>query len=92
MTRTEYKAYLRKVQKLQVLAYEHGLDFSFGTRDAETTEGWMTGDVYPEGIDFTKTEMGKDFICFSFYHFLPVKDWDAELARVEKWILEHSQR
>jgi len=52
----------------------------------------MTGDVYPEGIDFTKTEMGKDFICFSFYHFLPVKDWDAELARVEKWILEHSQR
>ena len=89
MTRNTFKAYLRKVQKLQVLAYEHGLNFCFGTRDTETNANWITGYIYPEGTDFVHDKEGDVHIGFYLYEWQDRKRWDAELARVEKWILEH---
>lgn len=89
MTRKTFKTYLRKVQKLQVLAYDNGLNYSFGTRDAKT-KAWITGYVYPEGGSFVEDVEGDDYIYFYFYNWKKVSVWDAELARVEKWILEHS--
>lgn len=90
MTRNTFKAYLRKVQRLQVLAYEHGLDLSFGTRDAQSKdEGWITGHVYPEGCNFSEGTDGVDFIYFHLYDWQDRERWDAELSRIEKWILEH---
>lgn len=90
MNRKTFKSYLLKIQKLQTLAFEHGLNFSFGTRDANTKTGaWCTGTVYPEGISFSMEEEGKTFIYFHFYDHDTIPIWDDELARIEKWILEH---
>lgn len=91
MTRNVFKSYLRKIQKLQILAYEHGLNLSFGTRDAQSKkEGWITGHVYPEGCKFTEGTDGVDFIYFYLYDWREQSLWDEEIARIEKWILEHS--
>ena len=91
MNRKTFKSYLLKIQKLQTLAFEHGLDFSFGTRDANTkTEAWCVGMVYPENISsFAKEDDGVTFINFYFYDWHTIPMWDDELARIEKWILEH---
>ena len=90
MNRKTFKSYLLKIQKLQTLAFEHGLNFSFGTRDSNTKTGaWCTGTVYPEDISFSMKEEGKTFIDFHFYDWREQTEWDAELARVEKWIIEH---
>ena len=90
MTRNVFKSYLRKIQKLQILAYEHGLNFSFGTRGAETfTQAWITGSVYPEGTSFTNDPEGEAYIFFYFYDWRGTELWDEELARIEKFIIEH---
>ena len=90
MTRTTFKSYLRKIQKLQVLAYEHGLNFDVCTRGSETKDGaWATGIVYPEGTKFTEGTNGEDYIFFYFYDWRGPELWDGELVRIEKFILEH---
>lgn len=90
MNRKTFKSCLLKIQKLQTLAFEHGLNFSFGTRDANTkTRAWCTGNVYQEGASFSRAEEGDTFIYFYFYDWHTIPRWDDELARVEKWILEH---
>lgn len=91
MTKKSFKSYMHKVQKLQVLAYEHGLNFSFGTRSTETgTKAWITGSVYPENTSFTNETEGEAYIFFYFYDWRGTELWDEELARIEKFILEHS--
>ena len=89
MKRNTFRAYLRKVQNLQTLAYEHGLNFSMGTRDSETSENWITGSVYPEGTDFVNDKESDVYTHFYLYEWHDRERWDAELARIEKWILEH---
>ena len=89
MTRNTFKAYLRKVQRLQVLAYEHGLNFSMGTRASETSENWITGSIYPEGTNFVEAKEVEVYIFFYLYEWQDRERWDAELSRIEKWILEH---
>lgn len=91
MTKKSFKSYMHKVQKLQVLAYEHGLNFCFGTRSTETgTKAWITGHVYQESASFTNETEGETYIFFYFYDWRGKELWDEELARIEKFILEHS--
>lgn len=90
MQRKIFKHYLREVLKIQMLAFEHGLNVSTWLRDSNKSgEEWIVGDVYPEGMDFTKYREGEDYFRFYIYDWYSTEKLDAEITKVREWILSH---
>ena len=83
----EFLAHLHRLQMLQVLAYENGLNMQINTRDTNSDGSWITGSVYYEAPEsFLQEDRHLHFYLFSFRSN---KEKEAELNRVEKWILDH---
>lgn len=85
-----FAKYLDRLHNIQLLATSKRLNMDFGTRDAGTSKPWVTGYVWKEGARFTEEAEGSSYLHFYFYDWMEIERWDAELARVEKWIREYN--
>lgn len=90
MDKGTFSKYLDRLHNINLLATSKKLNMNFGTRDAGTNKPWVTGYVWEEGASFSKDTEGYAFINFYLYNWMEIERWDAELARVEKWIREYN--
>lgn len=81
MKKITLKTYLRKVQKLQLLAYERGLDCEIIVYQ-NSDGGWLQG-FFGKLPDL--------YFPFCFYNWQKPEVWDAELARAEEWVNNYAK-
>lgn len=84
---------LRRLQELQLKAFDAGLNMQIGTRNTGTDKAWITGYVYPEGTDFVKCTNGVDYLDFPIYEardFWSAERnfdvWEEEFDKIDKFI------
>ena len=92
MTKTTFKEHLRKVQQLQMLAYEHGLSTTVNTLapyDDEVES--CCGYIFVEGVDFVADrEKHEKSIYFFIANFYEEEEIRQRLAIIENLIYAHA--
>lgn len=88
--------YLKKLQALQIKAFEKGLNMEIRTRETITDDPWLTGHINIEGCGFVNDEEGTTYRYFylNSYDFQTEEEnrirLDAELKKIEDFINNNS--